>query len=115
MKLTTKNLSVPTKEITIDGFEDTITIYPVGGLGLLSLQEYADALSADPGNISIQESVVKLALKWGCKCEEADIQYLIENDIFTCLEISKAVIEFSSEYAAAKMKTSSLAKKKLKK
>jgi hypothetical protein len=115
MKLTTKNLSVPTKEITIEGFNETITIYPVGGFGLMSLQEYADALAKDPNNTSIQESIVRLALKWGCKCEEEDIQYLIDNDLFACLELSKAVIEYSAEYTAEKMKTSSLAKKKLKK
>lgn len=115
MKLTTKNLSVPTKEITIDGFNDTITIYPVGGFGLISLQEYADALSKDPNNVTIQEAVVRLALKWGCKCDEDDIQYLIDNDIFACLEISKAVIEYSAEYASTKMQTTALAKKKLKK
>lgn len=115
MKLTTKNLSIPTKEITIDGFNETITIYPVGGFGLMSLQEYADALTKDPNNTTIQESIVRLALKWGCKCEEEDIQYLIDNDLFACLELSKAVIEYSAEYTAEKMKTSALAKKKSKK
>jgi hypothetical protein len=115
MKLTTKNLTVPTKEITIDGFNDTITIYPVGGFALMTLQEYADSLSKDPNNLVIQESIVRLALKWGCKCEEDDIQYLIDNDIFACLELSKAVIEYSAEYTSSKMVISNLAKKKSKK
>ena len=115
MKLTTKNLTVPTKEVTIDGFNESITIYPVGGFGLVSLQEYANSLSKEPDNMAIQEAIVRLALKWGCKCEEEDIQYLIDNDLFACLELSRAVIEYSAEYAGEKMKTTSLAKKKLKK
>lgn len=114
MKLNTKSLNIPTKEIKITAFEDTVTIYPIGGFALIKLQKLAKTLdNIEEADDSIVEAV-RFALKWGCKCEDEDIQFLIDNDLVTCMELTKAVIEFSGEYASAKMDESTLAKKKLK-
>lgn len=115
MKLSVKDLVVPTKEIKVSGFKDTVTIYPIGGFALMKLQNLSSKLEKDKENIDLQEECVRLALKWGCKCSDEDIEYLIQNDLIACIEITKEIIEFASEYNEAKMKESELAKKKLKK
>lgn len=115
MLLSTKNLVIPTKEVNIVGFSDTVTIYPIGGFALIKLKELASALQGDEEDPKKQEECVRFALKWGCKCSDEDVTYLIENALISSLELTKEIIEFSSEYNEAKLKESSLAKKKLKK
>lgn len=115
MKLDVKKLSVPTKEVKIDSFEDTITIYPIGGFGLLKLKELSEKLSKEKENSDLQEECVRFALKWGCKCSDEDIDYLVENDLVACIQLTEKVIEFSSEYNQKKIDLSTLAKKNSKK
>lgn len=115
MKLSVKDLVVPTKEIKVSGFKDTVTIYPIGGFALVRLEKLSKKLAENSDDLETQEECVKLALKWGCKCTDEDIDYLIQNDLIVCMEITKEVLEFSSEYNEAKAKESDLAKKKLKK
>lgn len=115
MRLSTKNCTIPTKEVKISGFEDTITIYPIGGFALMKLKSLSEALNKDVNNAESQEECVRFALKWGCKCEDDDINFLVENDLVTCIELTKQIIEFSGEYNEAKFKESDLAKKKSKK
>ena len=105
----------PTKEVKVDGFEDSITISPITGFGLLKIQELAKKFEENKENVEAQEEMVKLALKWGCKCTDTDIQFLIENDLLTCITITKEVMEFSTEYNQSKFNESELAKKKSKK
>lgn len=115
MKLDITSLKIPTKEVKISAFEETITIYPIGGFALIKLQKLAKSLDKlEDGDDAIVEAV-QFALKWGCKCSDEEIQFLVENDLVTCMELTKAVIEFSGEYAGSKMDESALAKKKLKK
>ena len=115
MKLDIKALKIPTKEVKVTAFEETITIYPIGGFALIKLQKLAKSLdNLEDGDDTIVEAV-KFALKWGCKCNDEEIDFLVENDLVTCMELTKEVIEFSGEFAGAKMDESSLAKKKLKK
>lgn len=115
MKLSVKDLVIPTKEIKVTGFKDTVTIYPIGGFALMKLKDLSAKLAKDKEDIETQEECVRFALKWGCKCSEEDIEYLIQNDLIASIEITKEVIEYASEYNEAKMKESDLAKKKLKK
>lgn len=115
MKLSSKNLVIPTKEVNVVGFTDTVTIYPIGGFALVKLKELAAGLQGDEENPEKQEECVKFALKWGCKCSDEDVQYLIENALISSIELTKAIIDFSTEYNEEKFKESSLAKKKLKK
>lgn len=104
--------SIPTKEVKVDGFEDTITISPVSGFGLLKIKDLAEKFEKNKEDFETQEQMVKLALKWGCKCSDEDIDFLIENDLITCMSLAKEILEFSSDYNEAKIKESSLAKKK---
>lgn len=115
MKLSVKDLVIPTKEIKVTGFKDTVTIYAIGGFALMKLQNLASKLEKNNEDIEAQEECVRFALKWGCKCTDEDIEYLIQNDLIACIEITKEVIEYASEYNQAKLKESDLAKKKLKK
>lgn len=115
MQLSIKNFKIPTKEVKVVDFEDSVTIYPIGGFALVKLNELASALQNDENNAEKQEECVRFALKWGCKCSDEDVQYLIENALISSLELTKEIIEFSSQYNEAKIKESSLAKKKLKK
>jgi len=115
MKLSTKNLVIPTKEVNVVGFSESVTIYPIGGFALVKLKELATGLQGDEENPQKQEECVRFALKWGCKCSDEDLDYLIENALITSLELTKAIIDFSTEYNEAKLKESTLAKKKLKK
>ena len=115
MKLSTKGLQIPTKEVNITGFEDTVTIYPIGGFALMKLQELSKKSSENENDAELQEQSVRFALKWGCKCADEDIDYLVQNDIVACMELTKEILEFSSEYNENKFKESELAKKKLKK
>lgn len=115
MKLSTKNLVIPTKEVKITGFEETVTIYPIGGFALVKLKELAKGLQGDEENAEKQEECVKFALKWGCKCSDEDVQFLVENALISSIELTRAIIDFSSEYNEAKLQESSFAKKKLKK
>lgn len=115
MKLSTKNLVIPTKEVKIVGFTDTVTIYPIGGFALVKLKQLATGLTGDEENPEKQEECVRFALKWGCKCTDEDVQFLIQNALIASIELTKAIIDFSSEYNENKFKESSLAKKKLKK
>jgi len=112
MKLSTKGFSIPTKEIKVTGFEDTVTIYPIGGFALMKLQEMFTKGGEDADS---QEQSVRFALKWGCKCSDEDIEYLVQNDLVACFELTKEIIEFSGEYNQNKFKESELAKKNSKK
>lgn len=107
--------SIPTKEVSVEGFEDTVTISPITGFGLLKIQDLAKKFEENKSDIEAQEEMVKLALKWGCKCTDEDIKFLIENDLIACMTLTKEVMEFSAEYNQEKFKESDLAKKKLKK
>lgn len=107
--------SIPTKEVKIDGFEETVTISPIAGFGLLKIQDLAKKFEKDQSDIEVQEEMIKLALKWGCKCSDEDVNFLIENDLIACMTLTKEVMEFSAEYNQEKFKESDLAKKKLKK
>lgn len=115
MKLQIKNLVIPTKEVSVIGFKDTITIYPIGGFALIKLKELASDLQGDEENPQKQEECVRLALKWGCKCNDEEVQFLIDNALISSIQLTKEIIEFSSEYNDNNFKESSLAKKKSKK
>ena len=115
MLLDTKKLVIPTKQVQIVGFEDTVTIYPIGGFALIKLKQLATKLQDDSQSAESQEECIRFALKWGCKCSEEDINFLVENALISSLELTKAIIQYSSEYNDAKLKESSLAKKKQKK
>ena len=115
MKLSTKEIVIPTKEVSITGFKDTVTIYPIGGFALMKIQSLFEKIKSSDDPSEFQEQCVRLALKWGCKCEDEDIQFLIDNDIFTCMELTKEIIEFSTEYNDLKTKESNVAKKNSKK
>ena len=105
---------IPTKEVKIDSFEETVTISPITGFGLLKIKDLSEKFEKNKEDLEAQEQMVKMALKWGCKCSDEDINFLIENDLFACMQLTKEVLEFSSEYNEAKAKESSIAKKKSK-
>lgn len=64
MKLTTKNLTVPSKEVEITGFENTITIYPIGGFALMKLKDLTSKLQQNEEDFEAQEACARFALKW---------------------------------------------------
>jgi len=107
--------SVPTKEIKVDGFEETVTIYPISGFGLIKLQKIAEKLEKDPENLDLQIEICKFSLKWGAKCTDEDIEFLIENDFITTMQLTKEIMNYSQEYNEEKFKESELAKKNYKK
>ena len=112
-----KGLKTPSKEVEIHiiNEDQKITIYPIAGFGLLKLEKLMKKLQEDTEDTDLQEQVVKLALKDGCKADEETIQFLIDQDVFACMKLVEEVLQFSGEYAEAKSKELNIAKKKLKK
>ena len=114
-KINLESIKIPSKEIKVPLFEDTITIYPITGLGLLKLKDFSSKFEKNPDDEETQKAAIELTLKYGCKCTEEEIQFLIENAYLSCIEILKEVLDFSTEFASETFKESEKAKKKLKK
>ena len=114
MKLNLKGIKIPTKEISVKivDTEMEITIYPIGGFGLLKLQKLFKKLQDDPENIDTQVELIKFALTNGAKGEPDDVNFLIENDLTAAMQLTENILQFSMEYSEEKSKQAELAKKK---
>lgn len=114
-KINLESIKIPSKEITVPLFEDTVTIYPITGLGLLKLKSLSEIFEKDSENEEAQKTAIELTLKYGCKCNDEEIKFLIDNAYLSCIEILRQVLEFSTDFAKETFNESEKAKKKLKK
>lgn len=114
MKLSTKNLKLPTKALTIKILDQDLEfdIYPIGGFGLIKIQNLAEELQKDQKNYEVQVELVKFTLKYGAKADDQDIQFLIQNDLVACMKIVNSILEFSTQFSTLKQEQYSKAKKK---
>ncbi len=115
MKIDISKFNIPSKEIKVPLFEEEVTIYPITGLGLLKIKKLSEAFEKDVENEEAQRAALTIVLKYGCKCNDEEIAFLIDNAYISCLEILKQVLDFSTEYAQTVLKEENIAKKKLKK
>ena len=115
--LSLKGLKVPSKEVKVNifGEEREVTIYPIAGFGLLKIQELSDQISEDEKSTDHKAALVKFTILKGCKTDEETADFLIENDIVGCTELTNEILTFSKEYNEAKLKEEEASKKKLKK
>lgn len=113
-KLNLKNVKIPSKEVKVKivDTEMEVTIYPIGGFGLLKLQKLFKQLQDDPENIDVQIQLVKFALANGAKGEQADIEFLIENDLSAAMQLTEEILQFAMDYSEEKSKQAEIAKKK---
>lgn len=114
-KINLESIKIPTKEISVPLFEDTVTIYPITGLGLLKLKSLSEIFEKNAEDEKAQRDAIELTLRYGCKCTDEEIQFLIDNAYLSCIEILKEVLEFSTDFAQETFKESEKSKKKLKK
>lgn len=114
MKLSTKNLKLPSKALTVKVLEQDLEfdIYPIGGFGLIKIQNMAEELQKDEKNFYLQVELVRFTLKYGAKAADQDIQFLIQNDLVACMEIVNAIMEFSNDFNVSKKDQYTKAKKK---
>ena len=111
-KINLESIKIPTKEIKVPLFEDTVTIYPITGIGLMKLRDLSSKFEKNPEDEETQKEAIHLTLKYGAKCTQEQIKFLIDNAYITCVEILKQVFQFSSDFAEETFKESEKAKKK---
>lgn len=112
-----KKLQVPKKEVKVKILDEEVdvNISPISGFGLSKLEKLSSELKKDQNNLEIQEKLVKLTIKNGTKCDDETVDFIIENDMIAAMELTEAILAYSSEYNMKKMEESNIAKKNYKK
>lgn len=108
-----KSIKIPSKTVKVKVITQQvdIQIYPITGFGLMKIQDLSSKLQKD-NNIDIQKQLIEFSLKYGCKAQDDDVNYLIQNDIIACMALVKQIVNYSSDFNEKKIKQSDIAKKK---